>query len=157
MIGRRLLAFGYPLVELLLLWWVASMIGWGFALLLILAGFPVGAALMANAAAKSTTIASSPDSERLKVLQATTGMFTAGLLITIPGFLTDLFGLILLLPPVQSILFRRGGDWIETRMVRVPGFNNYRNGQVIQGVVITDSGEEEGGEEPNGSSPRISS
>ena len=157
MLIRRLLLFGYPLVEILLLWWVASMIGWGFALLLVLAGFPAGAALMRNAAAKAVTLSTSPESERPRIAQSTTGMFASGLLIMIPGFLTDILGLILLIPPIQSALFRRAGNWIELRMVRVPGFNSYSHGEVIQGVVIEESEAHESGEEPGGPSPQINS
>jgi UPF0716 family protein affecting phage T7 exclusion len=155
MLIRRLLIFGYPLVEILLLWWVASIIGWGFALLLVLAGFPAGAALMRNAAAKSVTLSTAPDSDRPKILRGATGMFASGLLIMIPGFLTDLLGLILLFPPVQSLLFRRAGNWIQMRMMSVPGFNGPANGQVIKGVVIIETDKNETGEEPRGSSPQI--
>ena len=155
MLIRRLLVFGYPLTEILLLWWVASLIGWGFALLLVLAGFPAGAALMRNAAAKAVTLSTSPESERAQIAQSTTGMFASGLLIMIPGFLTDILGIILLLRPVQSALFRRAGNWIELRMVRVPGFQTYAPGEVIQGVVIKETVQDESGEEPNGSSPQI--
>jgi UPF0716 protein FxsA len=155
MLIRRLLILGYPLAEILLLWWVASMIGWGFALLLFLAGFPAGAALIRNAAAKAATLSTVPESKRPRIAQSTTGMFASGLLLMIPGFLTDLVGIILLLPPVQSALFRRAGKWIELRMVRVPGFNVYSRGEVIQGVVIEETGADESGEEPNDSSPHI--
>lgn len=37
-------------------------------------------------------------------------IFAAGVLLLIPGFLTDAFGLALLLPPVRKLLIRRGAS-----------------------------------------------
>ncbi len=160
----RLILFGYPLVEILLLWWVASIIGWGIAILLIIVGFPVGAALIRNAAVKATLIATTTDDNKPKVARSSALMFTSGLLIMIPGFATDLIGAILLIPPIGNKVVKAFGSRIGLRMVRMPGFGNagftgsqfasYVDGEVIRGVVIEDSDQHENGD-PEGP-PQIS-
>jgi UPF0716 protein FxsA len=160
-IRSRLILFGYPLVEILLLWWVASMTGWGIALLLILAGFPAGAALMRNAAAKASLVAATPDEGKPKIARSSALMFVSGLFIMIPGFATDVIGLILLIPPVGNRVVKAFGAWISLRMVRMPGFGNagftgsqfasYVDGEVIRGVVISeDDPDQHGNGGPSG-------
>jgi UPF0716 family protein affecting phage T7 exclusion len=60
-----------------------------------------------------------------------------GLLIMIPGFWTDLAGILLAVPLTQRLFRSRTKSWIETRFtsVRVPG-THYPGGDVIQGTVI---------------------
>lgn len=156
---RRLLVFGYPLIEILLLWWVASLIGWGFALLLLIAGFPAGAAIMRNAAAKVALMQETPEAQRPKIARDSAMMFTSGLLVMIPGYLTDIIGIVLLVPFVRSRVVTWIGSWMSIRMMRVPGFSttgfsgaqfaSYVDGEVIQGVVI----KEETDERPHGNPP----
>ena len=156
MFTRRLLLFGYPLIEILLLWLVASLIGWIPAILLLIAGFPAGAALMRNAAAKYLSAREASESDRASVIRSSTGMFLSGLLIMIPGFLTDVIGILLLIPPIQRLALSRVGAWTQARMVRVPGFTAYTyGGEVIQSVVVEEFDHEKG-EEPPDSSPEIS-
>ncbi len=160
----RLILFGYPLVEILLLWWVASITGWGIAILLIVIGFPVGAALIRNAAAKATLIATTTDHNKPKVARSSALMFASGLLIMIPGFATDLIGAILLIPPIGNKVVKAFGSRIGLHMVRMPGFGNagftgsqfasYVDGEVIRGVVIEDPDQHENGD-PEGP-PQIS-
>ena len=93
---RRLLIFGYPLLEVATAYAVATLIGWGWMLLLLVAGIPVGFAIMRNAgdAAMRDVITSTDggppaDSSRHAL------SFVGGLLIAVPGFWTDLMGLLL--------------------------------------------------------------
>jgi UPF0716 protein FxsA len=69
--------------------------------------------------------------------------FLAGLLVAIPGFVTDLIGFVLLLPPIQRSLERRGRAWLEANVtfldfsggaaqMRSP----YDSGDVVPGMVI---------------------
>lgn len=135
----RLLFFGYPLAEILALWGVASVIGWGWALLGILAGIPIGFALMRNAGASAAGLmqANAAGDQRQAVTMASsmTGQFAAGLLIAIPGYVTDVIGLLLLLPGVRNSIGRtlmrryRSSTW----MTRMPG-----SGPIIQGTVIVE-------------------
>jgi UPF0716 protein FxsA len=158
-IRGRLILFGYPLVEILLLWWIASITGWAIAIFLIIAGFPIGAALMRNAAAKASLIAATADKSKPQVARSAALMFGSGVLIMIPGFATDLLGAILLIPPIGNRAVHAFGSWIGLRMVRMPGFGNtgftgsqfasYVDGDVIRGVVI----DEEDPDEPENGGP----
>ena len=142
----RLLLFGYPLVEILLFWWVATLTGWGIAILLIIAGFPAGAALMRNAAAKASVVATTPDEDKPKVARSAALMFVSGILILLPGFATDIVGIIFLIPPIGNRIVKAFSSLIGARMVRMPGYGNagftgsqfasYVDGEVIRGVVI---------------------
>ena len=122
----RLLVFGYPLAEVVAVYLVHFAIGWGWTFLLLLLGIPVGISLMRHA--------------------RTPAGLLAGLLVAIPGFCTDIAGLILLLPPVQRHLSRRAQVWVEAQrfpgMVRPVGpMGGYHGGDVIPGVVV-DPGDE---------------
>lgn len=138
----RALALGYPLVELVTAYLVAQWIGWGWTLLLLIIGMPIGIAIMRN-----TGTSAMADLQR----SATTGepidqgrhalTLLASLLITVPGFWTDLLGLLLLVPPVQHLMRRSAGAWMTARMgtLRMPGVYDPRGftGDVVQGTVIT--------------------
>jgi len=121
----KLIAFGYPIVELIVFWLVAQWIGWGSAIILLLLGIPVGFLIMGKASRKRPV------------------WFLAGLLVAIPGFVTDVVGLVLLLPPIQSMLERCGRAWLDanvtfldfsgaTASMRSP----YDTGDVIPGTVV---------------------
>ena len=124
----RLLVFGYPLLEIATAYLVAVAIGWGWMLLLLLIGFPIGFAVMRNAAASANPLT-----------------FLAGVLIAVPGFWTDAAGLFMLLPFAQRAIRSRAGSWVDSRvtMVRMPGVRYpdghvgpHPTGDVIQGTVI---------------------
>jgi len=141
----KLFAFGYPIVELIALWLVAQWIGWGSAIILLLLGIPVGFIIMGKA------------SRRRPV------WFLAGLLVAIPGFVTDVIGLVLLLPPIQRSLERRGRNWLDANVtfldfsggaaqMRSP----YDSGEVIPGTVVHDPRPESPtGETDEGSPPEL--
>jgi UPF0716 protein FxsA len=124
---RRLLLFGYPLAEILTAMAVAAQIGWTWTLVLLAIGIPIGWSITKRAGARilsemqQTLTRGTLPPQGLSVL--------AGLLITIPGFLTDILGGVLLIPGVQRSVSTR---W------RLPG-----TGTVVQGVVIVH--EESGG------------
>lgn len=134
----RLLVFGYPLLEVATAYLVALWLGWGWMLLLLLAGIPAGFAVMRNAgdaavrdlrAAQSAGLPGDPGRHATA--------FVAGLLIAVPGFWTDLIGLLLLLPPTRRLFSRRAQGWLDARVttVRMPGVR-YPSGDVVQGTVI---------------------
>lgn len=140
----RLLIFGYPLLEVVTAYLVALWIGWGWMLLLLVLGFPLGFAIMRGAANGAMVDAQRSARTGEQIDPARHGLtFAGGLLVFMPGFWTDLLGLLLVLPPTQRLLRRRGSTWIESRVtaVRLPGVT-YPQGDVIQGTVIrTDPGE----------------
>jgi UPF0716 protein FxsA len=147
----RLLIFGYPLAEILILWGIASLIGWGWALLGLLAGFPIGLALMRNAGSSAVGMTRADPQAAQRLAVTTVGQFFAGVLFFVPGYLTDLCGAALLVPGIRSLVGGRlsrsfaGQSW----MGRFPG-----SGDVIRGTVIVedirfdsdgfDSGNDEG-------------
>jgi len=133
----RLIVFGYPLAEILVLWAVASVIGWGWALLGIVAGIPIGFALMRNAGASAQALmqaSAQGDDQRARVLASSmTGQFVAGALIALPGYLTDVLGLVLLLPGVRNAIGRKAMRRTSPWMSRMPGA-----GPIIQGTVVVE-------------------
>lgn len=141
----KLIAFGYPIVELIALWLVAQWIGWGSAIILLLLGIPVGFIIMGKA------------SRRRPV------WFLAGLLVAIPGFVTDAIGLVLLLPPIQRSLERRGRNWLDANVTfldfsggAVQMRSPYDSGEVIPGTVVHDPRPESPtGETDEGSPPEL--
>jgi UPF0716 family protein affecting phage T7 exclusion len=121
----KLIALGYPIVELIALWLMAQWIGWGSAIIVILLGIPVGFIIMGKASRKRPV------------------WFLAGLLVAIPGFVTDVFGLVLLLPPIQRALERRGRAWLDSNVTFLDFSGGptqrrspYATGDVIPGAVI---------------------
>jgi UPF0716 protein FxsA len=130
----RLLVFGYPLAEILTFWGVATLIGWGWALLSIVLGVPVGWALIRNAGAE----AAGGRGDRAIVLGV------AGFLFMIPGFLTDLAALVLLVPAVHRTLGTRLRTWVQVSPIRM----GFAAGNVITGEVIRRPTTQNGGEIP---------
>lgn len=135
----RLLVYGYPALELLTAWIVASYIGWWNVLGLFLIGAVVGIIIMGSAGrAAFATMQQAARSGALP--DGSTGghglTFLGGALVAIPGFWTDLVGLALCLPPVQRLLRPRFARWF--------GVTRLRGGaDVIQGTVIYDAGNDE--------------
>lgn len=136
----RLLVFGYPLLEIATAYLIALWIGWGWMLLLLLIGFPVGFAIMRNAGDHALADAQRATSGAVVQDQGRHALtFIGGLLVFIPGFWTDLFGLLLAFPPTQRLFRRHGTTWAEARFatVRMPGVRSpYATGDVIPGTVV---------------------
>lgn len=130
----RLLVFGYPLAEILVFWGVAGLIGWGWALLLLVIGVAAGWALVRNAGAE----AARGRGDRALVLGV------AGVLFMVPGFLTDLAALVLLVPPVHRALGTRLRAWVQGSPIRM----GFAQGDVISGEVIRRPPTQSGGELP---------
>jgi UPF0716 protein FxsA len=119
-----------PAVELALILQVGGAIGgWAtFALLVVMA--LLGAALartMGFAAARRVREALSTGHEvGASLAEAAVALVAAVLMIT-PGFLTDLVGMMLLLPPVRRRAGRLVAAWAQRRMiVPIPGHSGAR-------------------------------
>jgi UPF0716 protein FxsA len=130
----RLLVFGYPLVEILAFWGIAGLIGWGWAILLIVLGVPIGWALIRHAGAE----AARGRGDRAAVLGV------SGVLLIIPGFLTDLAAVVLLVPAVHRSLGTRLRAWVQVSPIRM----GFADGDVITGEVIRRDTTQSGGELP---------
>jgi UPF0716 protein FxsA len=116
---RRLIVFGYPLLEILTALGIGSLIGWGWMLLALVAGIPIGFAIMRHAAfqAKGNLVQGQPP----QGAQAAT--FVGGLLIAIPGFISDLIGLALVIPITRKLMVAAFGPALIAKLTvfRVPG------------------------------------
>lgn len=123
------LFLAYVIAEFLAFVLVASWLGFLTALLLILIAIPIGLAIIGKAS-------------RTRPL-----WFLSGMLIAVPGFLTDIAGLILLLPPVQQAIMRKGRTWLDANVTFLDfeqvqyGRSVYDVGDVVQGVVIDERDE----------------
>lgn len=122
-----LVLFGYPLAELIVAVGVASIVGWWWVLVVFVICIPIGIGIMRYGAAAtgrswSAAVAtlrpvgaapalaieasSAPAASPVSAAQRSL-LIPAGALIAVPGFLTDIAGLILLLPPVRRRIARR--------------------------------------------------
>ncbi len=116
-----LAVLAYPIVEVALAIWVASLIGWWWVLVLVCGFIVLGLGLVRYALAatgRSFGVAMSslrtPTGEPMLMIEGgepqrpsappaqTLLIVPAGLLIAVPGFLTTAIGLVLWLPPVRS-------------------------------------------------------
>lgn len=133
---RRLLVFGYPALELLTLFAVASLVGLGWLLLGLALGVLIGLAIMQTAGrnAFSAMQAASRSGAVPEGSVRRHGMtFLAGALFAIPGIWCKLAALALIIPGVQAAVARR------TR-----GLANMGGGVVVEGVVIEPDGMRKG-------------
>lgn len=116
--ARRLLAFGpfvLGVIEIVVFVLVAEWIGLGWTILLALATSFIGFWALRlvgfrawrgmRRAAEEGRLADSPATER-KVASTGAGILAAAML-AIPGFVTDVLGLILLIPPVRASIGHR--------------------------------------------------
>lgn len=138
-VRRRLLIFGYPLLEFATAYLLAQLIGWGWMILLLIAGIPAGFAVMRNAgdAALRDAVRAQRAGQPITPARHALG-FVGGVLIAIPGFWTDLLGVLLVVPFTQRVLGARLRRWLESRFttVRMPGIRYPGEGEIIRGTVI---------------------
>jgi UPF0716 protein FxsA len=102
--------FGLPLAEIALFIVIGGAIGVWPTLLWVVASGLAGVALMRRAGAgtiRSVSAAMDGLQDPARPLAEGSVRIAAGLLIAMPGFLTDALGLLLLLPGVRAVLLRR--------------------------------------------------
>lgn len=152
----RVLMIGFPIVEILLIFWVGNTIGWGWTALLLVLGVVIGFIVMRAAGRdafsaittpmqrhqpyveidEQTGVAqtvhpnSEPSPEELEKaggeLRRSGVLFLAGVLFAIPGFLTDAVAALLLIPPVRRFAAGRMPERSATPTVIVPGETVHR-------------------------------
>ena len=145
-----------PAVEIFVAIQVAGAIGWGLVLLAIVVFAFIGFSVMRRAGAGwwnalrvGAASGQAPDG---RAAAHSALLFLAGLLLFLPGFVSDAVGLLLLLPPVRALLLTATTAWFVKRFTAVtaPGGGRIwtRPGQVIQGEVIRDDLHPENPEDP---------
>lgn len=128
----------YLIAEFAAIWVVGSAVGMLWTVVLLLGGAFVGTWLARREGGKAMrAFLGAARSGKPGHRELTDGMLIAlgGLLILVPGFVTDIVGLLLLLPPTRS-LFRRA--WLRRleRSVPMTSFRQQRivvvDGEVVQ-------------------------
>lgn len=147
----------YPVTEWFAASWLAAYVGWGGVLLVVAALFLVGLAVMRRAgfaAARSlrpvqvdgATVLPGVTPDALSRAGRDVGdagtLFVAGVLIAVPGLVTSAVGLLLLLPPVRSLVRRRVSRSVRRR-ASVSGFTVETTTTTVQGTVVRDDGPRE--------------
>jgi UPF0716 protein FxsA len=102
---------------------VAREIGIGITFLFLLAAAVAGAILLKRAGRRQIEKVRSAMAQRaaIAIESADVMLVLCGILLLIPGFVTDLAGLALLVPPVRHWLAKAGGRLVEHRRSRRPG------------------------------------
>ncbi|WP_296250499.1 FxsA family protein [Pseudomonas sp. UBA4194] len=139
----------FPVLELYVFFKVSTAIGFFPALLLIIAGSALGVLVM-RVAGLATVLRTRESLQRgeLPAEQMFHGLITAmgGGLLIVPGFITDVLGLICLLPFTRNFLIRKMRDRAEAQALRQRAFADDlqarqgpapgRRPEVIEGEVI---------------------
>jgi UPF0716 protein FxsA len=148
-----------PAIEIFVIVAVAHALGLGLTLLLLLVGAIVGSWVMRRAgaswwralrgrvtAADGTELTGQRPDGRAAAHAAL--LFLAGLLIFLPGFVSDAIGLLLLLPPVRAALQAVTAAWFVRRFTAVSGPGGVRiwsrtdQGRTVRGDVVREEPEE---------------
>jgi UPF0716 protein FxsA len=152
-----------PIAEIYVMVLVADQLGWGLTLLglvcLSLLGVLVirGTARAAREIARSTTSMSMAEVPRTGTQAADAGFrLLAGILLVVPGFITGLVGLLLLVPPIRALARAGAGTTIVRRYPGMQAtFTRIRltttdPGNVVRGEVVDpdEPGRGEGEEPP---------
>jgi UPF0716 protein FxsA len=150
---------GWAVLEIWLLTVVAGALGGGTVLLLLLAGAVLGAAAVKRAGLRAwTSLAASVQaggrSEGSRGSGAGLGML-GGLLLIVPGFVSDAAGLLCLFPPTRKLLARAAGRVLVRRRPRPGSFGeafqqarmHRPDGKVVPGEVIRDDEADRGPED----------
>jgi UPF0716 protein FxsA len=161
---RRYLPLGLAAWLVLEIWLLTLVVGAAGGLvvfLLLLAGVVLGAAVVKHAGRRAfrnlnETLQRGPTPETTESSGGNGWLMLGGLLLMLPGLVSDVVGLVLLIPPVQKALARRAERSFQARLhAAAPGslgdaFQQARmhrpDGKVVQGEVIRD--------EPRGDAPQ---
>lgn len=129
----------YLVVEIVALVALASAIGVGWTLLVLVAGMVVGLWLARREGVRAMqAIAEAVSNRRVAHVELTDGLLVAagGVLLFLPGLVTDVAGLLLLLPPTRSLVRRRLVDAAERRSPELRTARIRSRGPVVDGVVV---------------------
>lgn len=118
----RAIALGLPLTavaEIVVFVLVGNWIGFGWAILAVLAASFAGMMLLRREGMRAwrgfVAAANAGQHPGERVIDGIVGL-GAGVLLTVPGFLTSLAGLVLLAPPTRTVARRGVQRWTERRV-----------------------------------------
>ncbi|WP_392552544.1 FxsA family protein [Orbus wheelerorum] len=130
------LLFLYVYIEISLFVAVANSIGVLLALICIIATSVIGLSLVKSQGLKNLALIQqkmanneNPNDELVKSVS----LLLAGLLLSIPGFFTDILGALLLLSPIQRFLVKRIVPKMSIKTYQSNSPNNNHNNEVIEG------------------------
>jgi UPF0716 protein FxsA len=129
----------YLVVEIVALVALGSAIGLGWTLLVLVAGSVLGLWLARREGVRAAqAIAEAVTSRKVAHAELTDGMLVAagGVLLFVPGLVTDVAGLLLLLPPTRGLVRRR---LVRAAEERAPGLRTARirsDGPIIDAEVV---------------------
>jgi UPF0716 protein FxsA len=138
----------YLVVEIVALVAVGSWLGLAWTLLLLLAGTIVGAWLARREGVRAMTALSAAARERrVAHVETTDGLLVAvgGLLILLPGFVSDVAGLLLVLPPTRALVRHRIVRAAERQSPVLRTARIRSEGPVVDGGVAPGPGPRSGG------------
>ena len=133
----------YVVVEIVTLVAVASWIGIGWTLLVLLGGSMLGLWFARREGVRAAqSVATAVQARRVAHAEVTDGMLVAaaGLLLFLPGLVTDVAGLLLVFPPTRALVRRR---LVRAAEERSPGLRTARiraDGPVVDGEVVPEPG-----------------
>ena len=139
MSARRAIFLVAPFIELILIWYVAGIIGWGWMLLILFSGVVAGFALLRAAGRNVWQVITDPrrQGQTFTTVDPATGeattvyqppaeaggaerrredelkvrgsglLVSAAALLALPGLISDVIGLLLVIPPLRKALARR--------------------------------------------------
>lgn len=131
----------YLVVEIVALVALGSVIGFGWTLVVLLVGSLLGLWLARREGVRAAqALATAVGERRVAHSEVTDGLLVAagGVLLFVPGLVTDLAGLLLLLPPTRALVRRR---LVRAAEEKAPGLRTARirsEGPVVDGTVVAD-------------------
>lgn len=123
-----------PLVEIAILIQIGKVIGAGYTILLVIVTAAIGAGLFRQQGISTLTrVQSQLEEGRLPATELVEGvmLLIAGAMLLTPGFFTDVFGFLVLIPGIRNALARQLlNNVIATRVTTV---RETQNGNIIEG------------------------
>jgi UPF0716 protein FxsA len=124
----------WPLAELFVIVKVSEAIGFLWMLVLLILSWPIGTrVLRTQGRAAWRRFVEAIEAGRAPANEVLNGalVLTGGLLLMVPGFITDVIGLLLLLPPTRALARRtvahhHGSAWVGRAAGFGSGFRGYR-------------------------------
>jgi UPF0716 protein FxsA len=130
----------YLVVEIVALVALGSTIGVGWTLLVLLAGSVLGLLLARREGVRAAqAIAKAVTNRQVAHVEITDGLLVAvgGVLLFLPGLVTDVAGLLLLFPPTRSLARRRLVRAAEERAPQLRTARIRAAGPIVDGDVVT--------------------